>query len=82
MCRKNYMQHAITSVYRYIYARSYVMDGNFSAENMRMRRPQNDIPSTSGKSFMVEDRRYKQHLKVAKEVTTVRDAERALHIPH
>ncbi|TFY67309.1 hypothetical protein EVJ58_g1716 [Rhodofomes roseus] len=53
---------------RYLYARSYVMDGNFSAEQMKMRRPENDVPIMPGKMFLVHDGPYQEHLKVAKDV--------------
>ncbi|KAH9841983.1 uncharacterized protein C8Q71DRAFT_700843, partial [Rhodofomes roseus] len=52
----------------YLYARSYVMDGNFSAEQMKMRRPANDVPMMPGKMFLVNDGPYQEHLKVAKDI--------------
>ncbi|KAH9912946.1 uncharacterized protein B0H18DRAFT_889089, partial [Fomitopsis serialis] len=53
---------------KYLYARGYVMDGNFHAEQMKMRRPENDVPLMPGKMFMVHPGPYEEHLKVAKDV--------------
>ncbi|KAH9843233.1 uncharacterized protein C8Q71DRAFT_794366 [Rhodofomes roseus] len=47
---------------------SFVMDGNFSAEHLKMRRPADDIPLADGQGFMVTDGRYKEHLKAAVDV--------------
>ncbi|KAH9911262.1 uncharacterized protein B0H18DRAFT_893336, partial [Fomitopsis serialis] len=52
----------------YLYARGYAMDGNFHAEQMKMRVPGNDVPLMPGKMFMVNPTPYAEHLKVAKEV--------------
>ena len=43
------------------------MDGNFSAEHMKMCNPADDVKLRDGEGFMVQDRDYKHHLKVAKE---------------
>ena len=43
------------------------MDGNFSAEHMAMRRPDDDVPITDGTGFMVGAERYKTHLATAAE---------------
>ena len=56
---------------RYLYARGYAMDGNFHAEQMKMRVPGNDVPLMPGKMFMVNPTPYAEHLKVAKEVVVV-----------
>lgn len=50
---------------------SFVMDGNFSAEHLKMRRPTDDIPLADGHGFMVTDGRYKEHLKAAVDVREV-----------
>lgn len=47
------------------------MDGNFHAEQMRMRNPGNDVPLMPGKMFMVNPGPYEDHLLVAKEVKMV-----------
>ena len=41
------------------------MDGNFQAEHMRMRNPENDVPLSDGSGFMVSKELYKLHLKLA-----------------
>jgi hypothetical protein len=43
------------------------MDGNFQAEHMKMRHPENDIPLTEGTGFMVNRTPYELHLKSASE---------------
>jgi len=43
------------------------MDGNFQAEHMRMRNPENDVPLSDGKGFMVSKKPYELHLKSAVE---------------
>jgi hypothetical protein len=50
---------------RWVYMRGFVMDGNFSAEHMAMRRPENDVPISEGTAFMVGDKDYKAHLASA-----------------
>ncbi|KAH9017901.1 hypothetical protein EDB85DRAFT_1874184, partial [Lactarius pseudohatsudake] len=41
------------------------MDGNFQAEHMKMRNPDNDIPLSERTGFMVSQKPYKLHLKSA-----------------
>ena len=43
------------------------MDGNFQAEHMKMRNPENDIPLSKGTGFMVSRIPYESHLKSAAE---------------
>jgi hypothetical protein len=43
------------------------MDGNFQAEHMKMRNPENDVPLTDGTGFMVSRVPYESHLKSAVE---------------
>ena len=50
---------------------TFVIDGNFSAEHLKMRQPANDISITDGHGFMVTDGPYKQHLLEAAEDTQV-----------
>ena len=47
------------------------MDGNFTADHVRMRRPENDVGLTNGQGHMVEDVTYREHLSVTKEVKQV-----------
>ncbi|KAH8993769.1 hypothetical protein EDB92DRAFT_1815425 [Lactarius akahatsu] len=41
----------------------FMMDGNFQAEHMKMRNPENDIPLSEGTAFMVSQKPYESHLK-------------------
>ena len=41
----------------------FMMDGNFQAEHMRMRNPENDVPLSDGTGFMVGTKLYQLHLK-------------------
>jgi hypothetical protein len=50
-----------------LFMRGFMMDGNFQAEHMKMRNPENDVPLTEGTGFMVSRRPYESHLKSAAE---------------
>jgi hypothetical protein len=39
------------------------MDGNFQAEHMRMRNPENDVPLSDRTGFMVSKKTYELYLK-------------------
>ncbi|PCH41848.1 hypothetical protein WOLCODRAFT_73088, partial [Wolfiporia cocos MD-104 SS10] len=52
---------------RWKYSRSMVMIGNFTAEHLRTRRPDDDVWLGDGHGFMVAEARYKIHLAAAKE---------------
>ena len=43
----------------------FMMDGNFQAEHMKMRNPENDIPLSEGAGFMVSQKPYELHLQSA-----------------
>jgi hypothetical protein len=47
--------------------RGFMMDGNFKAEHMKMRNPENDVPLSNGTGFMVSKKPYELHLKSAVE---------------
>jgi hypothetical protein len=47
------------------------MDGNFSAEHMRSRTHNADVPLSAGMGFMANPESYKAHLKSGKEVAQV-----------
>jgi uncharacterized protein YlzI (FlbEa/FlbD family) len=40
-----------------------VVDGNFSAEHMKMLRPDTDIRLVNGEGYMVEETLYQEHLQ-------------------
>jgi Kyakuja-Dileera-Zisupton transposase len=52
---------------RWVYTRSFAIDGNFTASHQRHQHPEDDVPLTDGHSFMTEASTYKKHLLVAKE---------------
>jgi hypothetical protein len=54
-------------VVRRKYRRQIAIDGNFHADHVKMRRPDNDVGLTNGEGYMVEHTRYTQHLAVSKE---------------
>ena len=43
----------------------FMMDGNFQAEHMKMRNPENDVSLSDGAGFMVSKKPYEPHLKLA-----------------
>lgn len=47
------------------------MDGNFSADHIKMRNPGDDVNLSDGTAFMVADKDYKAHLGIAKEIKEV-----------
>ena len=56
---------------RWLYTRSFAIDGNFSAEHLKMRRPEADIALSPGGRYMVEPKRYELHLGTGKEINQV-----------
>jgi hypothetical protein len=50
-----------------LFMRGFMMDGNFKAEHMKMRNPENDVPLSDGTGFMVSPKPYELHLKSAVE---------------
>jgi hypothetical protein len=52
--RHLYLIAADTSLFsKILFMQGFMMDGNFQAEHMKMRNPENDIPLTEGAGFMV-----------------------------
>lgn len=49
------------------------VDGNFTADHVKMRHPENNIGLTNGEGYMVEETTYRTHLSVTKEVKQVCD---------
>ena len=43
--------------------RQYVIDGNFTAQHMKMNKPELDVALSDGKGFMVAEVPYQSHLK-------------------
>jgi hypothetical protein len=61
-----------------LFMRGFMMDGNFQAEHMKMRNPENDVPLSDGAGFMVSKKPYDLHLKLAVERRQVRSISRIL----
>jgi len=57
--------------YRWLFRRTLVADGNFTAYHMKMRCPEEDVNLTHGYGYVVEEGRYKQHLSNAQEFKEV-----------
>ena len=47
------------------------MDGNFSAEHVKMKKPGDDVALADGHGYFVTDADYKSHLKVASDAIEV-----------
>jgi hypothetical protein len=58
-------------IHRWLYWRSLVVDGNFSAEHLHMKNPNDDVELTNGTGYFVERQRYQQHIKEAVEIRQV-----------
>ena len=58
-------------VFKWLYTRSIVIDGNFSAEHLKMKQPEEDVALSPGGRYMVEPNRYELHLNTGKEVKQV-----------
>jgi len=56
---------------RWLYTRSIVIDGNFTADHLKMKRPEEDIALSPGGRYMVEPQRYEAHLKTGQEIKQV-----------
>jgi hypothetical protein len=51
--------------------RTFIMDGNFSAEHMRCRTGEKDVPLSAGMAFMANPDSYKAHLRSGQESVQV-----------
>lgn len=59
------------------------MDGNFTAQHMKMRKPEDDIPLSDGLAYMVANEPYQKHIAQAadnKEVCIIGPQKHDLHI--
>jgi hypothetical protein len=57
--------------HRWLHRRVMVVDGNMSAQHMKMRRPELDVALTDGEGYVVQDAPYRGHLSVAVEIKQV-----------
>ena len=53
-------------VFKRKYQWQIAIDGNFHADHVKMRRPEDDVGLTNGEGYMVEDSRYQKHLAISK----------------
>jgi hypothetical protein len=67
----SYLTYLIDGPYRWLYRRNIVVDGNFSQEHMRMKRPEDDISLRDGLGYMVESGPYENHLDLSSETIQV-----------
>lgn len=51
-----------------------MIDGNFTADHLKTKRPENDIALSPGGRYMVEPTQYEAHLKSAKDFREVSDS--------
>jgi hypothetical protein len=51
--------------------RGFMFDGNFTAEQLKMKVPGDDVHLTDGDAFFTTRKPYYDHLKVAKEIRQV-----------
>ena len=42
-----------------------MVDGNFTAQHMKMRRPKDDVPLSDGLAYMVANEPYQKHIAEA-----------------
>ena len=42
-----------------------MVDGNFTAQHMKMRKPENDVPLSDGLGYMVANKPYQEHISLA-----------------
>jgi hypothetical protein len=67
----HFCKNRLTLTCRWLYRRSVVVDGNFKAEQMRMRRPEQDVILMDGHGFFVQDGPYQEHLRTARQYKQV-----------
>jgi hypothetical protein len=50
--------------------RGFMFDRNFSAEQLKMKNPHDDVHLTDGDAYFMTRKPYYDHLKVARQLTT------------
>ena len=73
---KRYQLYTMSMIFvlilsRWLYTRSIVIDGNFSAEHLKMKKPEGDVALSPGGRYMVEPKKYQLHLMTGKEIKQV-----------
>lgn len=56
------------SEYPWLYTRTITLDGNFGMNKLKTKNPKDDVSLSDGRAFVVEDRPYQAHLRIAKEI--------------
>ena len=51
--------------------RGFMFNGNFTAEQLKMKNPDDDVHLTDGEAFFTTRKPYHDHLKVAREIREV-----------
>ena len=62
---------AVLTLYRAVFMRSFVADGNFKAIHHKQPNDNLDVHLSHGEAFMTNDERYKAHLETAEETKMV-----------
>ena len=58
-------------LFRWLYRQVIAVDGNMSAQHMKMQRPELDVSLTDGDAYVVENSPYQEHLSKAVEIKQV-----------
>ncbi|KAH9983732.1 hypothetical protein BJV77DRAFT_966605 [Russula vinacea] len=53
---------------QWLFWRSIVVDGNFHADHLKMRHPENDVTLADGLAFMVETKPYLKHISESRDI--------------
>ena len=57
--------------HRWLFRRSIVVDGNFHADHLKMKHPEDDVALSDGCAFMVKTEPYQEHLSESKDMKQV-----------
>jgi hypothetical protein len=74
ICQPIEMLNTDSCLHRWLYRRSIVVDGNFHADHLQMKHPEDDVAFADGLAFMVERAPYKVHLAESIETKQVSHA--------
>ena len=58
----------IRASFRWLFWHSIVVDGNFHADHLKMRHPENDVTLADGLAFIVETKPYLKHISESKDI--------------
>jgi hypothetical protein len=60
-----------TECLRWLFRRTIVVDGNFHADHLKMKHPEDDVALSDGHAFMVKTEPYQEHLSESKDIKQV-----------